>query len=110
MPKCHRGEVWWVDMGMVAKVRPALFLSVSIEEDERSIVCVVPHTTSIRGTRFESASSLRWLKPGAFDAQGISTYQTRRLRSRIGVLPPVQLEAVENRVRLWLQLPLSPDG
>jgi mRNA interferase MazF len=71
-----RGEVWLVDMGYTAKVRPALVLSVPIEDDERVLTTIVPHTTSVRGTRFETPSSVRWLKSGCFDAQGIGTYPT----------------------------------
>ena len=52
MTQPARGEVWLVDMGYVAKVRPALVLSVPVAEDERVLTTVVPHTTSVRGTRF----------------------------------------------------------
>lgn len=31
---------------------------------------VLPHTTSVRGTKLEVAVLLRFLKAGAFDAQG----------------------------------------
>ena len=100
-----RGEVWLVDMGYTAKVRPALVLSIPIEGDERAITTVIPHTTSVRGTRFEIASSVRWLKDGAFDAQGIGTYPTVKLTRKLGELPADQLAVVEQTVRLWLTLP-----
>lgn len=102
MVKPTRGEVWLVDMGYAAKVRPALVLSVWIEGDERVLTTVVPHTTSVRGTRFESTSDVRWLKAGAFDAQGISTYPTVKLIKRLGALPDEQFTAVERVVLLWL--------
>ena len=101
----RRGEVWLVDMGYAAKVRPALVLSVPVEGDERVITSVIPHTTSARGTRFEAASSVRWLKDGAFDAQGIGTYPTVKLIRKLGDLPAEQLAEVEQRVRLLLTLP-----
>ena len=44
----RRGEVWLVDMGYAAKTRPALVLSIPLEEDERALTTVVPHTTSQR--------------------------------------------------------------
>jgi mRNA interferase MazF len=100
-----RGEVWLVDMGYAAKVRPALVLSIPIEGDERVLTTVVPHTTSVRGTRFESASDVRWLKQGVFDAQGIGTYPTVKLIRKLGDLPADQLSGVEERVRLLLTLP-----
>ncbi len=100
----QRGEVWLVDMGLAAKIRPALVLSIPIVDDERSITTVVPHTTSVRGTRFESPSDVSWLKPGAFDAQGIGTYPTVKLLKKIGELPRDQLRNVEDAVRMLLEL------
>lgn len=99
-----RGDVWLVDMGYVAKVRPALVLSVPIEDDERVITTVVPHTTSVRGTRFEVQSNVPWLKPGAFDVQGIGTYPTVKLIQKLGDLPHEQLASIESCVRTLLGL------
>ncbi|MDA1232789.1 MAG: type II toxin-antitoxin system PemK/MazF family toxin [Planctomycetota bacterium] len=105
MAKPARGEVWLVDMGFAAKVRPALVLSIPIEDDERVLTTVVPHTTSVRGTRFETPSNVRWLKDGSFDAQGIATFPSVKLIRRLGVLHDDQRLLVEMRVRSWLALP-----
>jgi mRNA interferase MazF len=70
--------------------------------DDRAIVSVVPHTTSLRSTRFEATVSTRFLKPGAFDAQGIVTVPTVRLMRPLGTLSAEQLQAVEHAVCLWL--------
>lgn len=104
MARPKRGEVWLVDMGYAAKVRPAVVLSVPVLDDERVLVTTVPHTTSVRGTRFESASNVEWLLAGAFDAQGIGTYPTVKLIRKLGDLPSDQLSAVERCVRRWLAL------
>lgn len=104
MAKPTSGEVWLVDMGYVAKVRPALVLSVEIEGDERVITTVVPHTTSVRNTRFESAAKVSWLKEGVFDAQGVGTYPTIKLIKRLGLLPDEQFTSVESRLKQWLGL------
>jgi mRNA interferase MazF len=40
MPK--RGEVWLIDMGYAAKVRPALVLSGPVLDDERALTTVIP--------------------------------------------------------------------
>ena len=104
MAKPARGEVWLVDMGDVAKVRPAPVLSVPIQGDERVLTTVVPHTTSVRETRFEAHSRLSWLKEGSFDAQGIGTYPTVKLIRKLGDLPIDQLTAVETSLRLLLGL------
>ena len=50
-----RGELWLVDLGMAAKVRPALVVSVPADDADRALVTIVPHTTSLRGSRFEVA-------------------------------------------------------
>jgi mRNA interferase MazF len=70
--KPTRGDVWLVDLGMVAKVRPCLVLSVPADdENDRVLTNLVPHTTSTQSSRFEIRSDVRFLKPGAFDAQKI---------------------------------------
>jgi mRNA interferase MazF len=97
-----RGEVWLVDLGMAAKVRPCLVLSVAVEDADRSLVTLVPHTTSVRGSRFEVSVAARFLKPGAFDSQGLVTVPMVRLVRRVGALVPEQLAAVEDGVRRWL--------
>ena len=68
-----RGEVWLVDLGLAAKVRPCLVFSVPTGDTDRSVIALVPHTISIRGTRFETPTTVRYLKAGAFDAQGMVT-------------------------------------
>jgi mRNA interferase MazF len=99
-----RGEVWLVDLGLAAKVRPALVLSVPLGDDDRSLVTLVPHTTSVRGSRFEVPLQVRFLQPGAFDPQGIATVPPVRLVRRLGALSPEQLTQVEAGVRQWLGL------
>lgn len=91
-----------VDLGLAAKVRPCLVFSVPIEESDRSLVTLVPHTTAIRQSRFEIAVSIRFLRPGAFDAQGIVTVPTVRMMNRLGTLSTEQMRAVEKGVCLWL--------
>lgn len=91
-----------VDRGMTAKVRPCLVLSVPPGPADRVLFALVPHTTSTQGTAFEVAVSLRFLKPGAFDAQGLVTVPRPRLMRRLGLLGPTELAAVEAAVRSWL--------
>jgi Growth inhibitor len=98
----RRGELWLVDLGLAAKIRPCVVLSVPATEADRSLVTVVPHTTSLRGTRFEVAVSVPFLRTGAFDAQGIVTVPTVRLMRHLGTLKPEQLNAIVSGVCLWL--------
>ena len=64
----ERGEVWLVDLGMTAKVRPCLVLSIPVLDTERALATPVAHTTSERGTRFEVAIKVPFLRTGVFDA------------------------------------------
>jgi mRNA interferase MazF len=91
-----------VDLGLAAKIRPCVVLSVPLEEPDRSLVTVVPHTTALRQSRFEVAASPRFLHSGAFDAQGIVSVPTVRLMNRLGTLNAEQMRAVEKGVCLWL--------
>jgi hypothetical protein len=42
MPEPQRGEVWLVDLGLAAKVRPCLVLSVPVAEQDRALMAVAP--------------------------------------------------------------------
>ena len=104
-----RADVWLVDLGMVAKVRPCLVLSVPADDDnDRVLTTLVPHTTSTRDSRFEVRSNVRFLKPGAFDAQNIITIPTVKLIRRLGTLPGDQMAQVEGAVKLWLGFEPAP--
>ena len=96
-----------VDLGLAAKVRPCLVLSVPLEESDRSLVTLVPHTTTLRQSRFEISTSPKFLRPGAFDAQGIVTVPTVRLMNRLGTLSAEQMRAVETGVCLWLGINIA---
>ena len=61
MTSPRRGEVWLVDLGMAAKVRPAVIMSVPAADTDRALVTLVPHTTSPRRSRCESAVSVPFL-------------------------------------------------
>lgn len=100
-----RGEVWLVDLGMAAKVRPCLVLSVPIGDSDRALVTLIPHTTSTRGTVFETAVPTAFLKLGAFDAQGIVTVPVNRAIRLLGNLSQDAMQDVEVVVCRWLGLP-----
>jgi mRNA interferase MazF len=50
----RRGEVWLIDFGMAGKTRPALVVSGAFGDQDRALITVIPHTTSLRGSAFSS--------------------------------------------------------
>ena len=104
----RRGEVWLVDLGFVAKTRPALVVSVPALDTERALVLLVPHTTSTRGTRYEVASHERFLKAGAFDEQNLVTVPDAKLLRRLGRIPSNRFDEVMVAILQWLGVNASP--
>ena len=104
MKRPDRRDVWLVDLGMVAKVRPCLVVSIHADDGDRALSTLVPHTTSTRGTRFEVAPAVRFLKPGAFDVQNLITIPHAKLIRRLGVLSESQMLDVDLTLKVWLGL------
>jgi len=102
MSSPDRGEVWLVDLGYVAKVRPCLVISLPALEQDRALATLIPHTTSPRGSRFEVAIEVRFLRAGAFDVQNIITIPHAKLLRKLGDLTPEQLAEVEEVLLFWL--------
>jgi mRNA interferase MazF len=73
MSVVKRGEIWIVDFGMAAKVRPALLLTGAPADDELDLVTLLRHTTALRGNRWELKIPKPFLKPGAFHLQQVQT-------------------------------------
>lgn len=93
-----------VDLGLAAKVRPCLILSIPASDQDRALVTLVPHTTSSRGSRFEATVNVTFLHSGVFDAQSLVTIPHAKLVRKLGSLTREQLSAVELSVRKWLGL------
>lgn len=89
-----RGEIWLLDLGMAEKVRPALVVSAAYEDSDRALITVVPHTTSLRGSKFEVVVPVSFLQPGAFLVQNLATYPTVRAIRKLGVLRKEQFDLV----------------
>ncbi len=104
MANPKRGEVWLVDLGLTAKVRPCLVLSIPTKEEDRALVTVLTHTTSPRGSRFEVEIKVNFLRFGVFDAQNLVTIPHAKLIRKLGVLSESQLASVEKSLRTWLSL------
>lgn len=102
MTSPNRGEVWLVDLGYVAKVRPCLVVSIPALMEDRALATLIPHTTSPRGSRFEVEIKTRFLKSGAFDVQNLVTIPHAKLLRKLGELDAEQLSQVEAALLFWL--------
>ena len=94
MPALNPGEIWMVDFGMAAKVRPALLLTGRPADDELDLVTVLLHTTAMRGNRWELNIPKPFLKPGAFHLQQVQTVTTIKLERRLGALTDEEMNRV----------------
>jgi mRNA interferase MazF len=104
MANPNRGEIWLVDLGYAAKIRPCLVINVPANDEDRALATLVPHTTSLRGSRFEVGLKIRFLREGGFDAQSLVTIPHAKLIRNLGRLNDAQLNDVEEKIRFWLGL------
>ena len=96
-----RGEVWLVDLGYIAKVRPCLVVSIPALNQDRALATLVPHTTSLRGSRFEVQVKNKFLREGVFDVQNIITIPHAKLLRKLGSLTSEQMLEVKEVILLW---------
>jgi mRNA interferase MazF len=106
MPKAAPSEVWLVDLGMTAKVRPCLILSDFPADNELALIVVIPHTTSLRGNRWEYGCPKPFLHPGAFHLQQIQPVSLPRLERKLGVLTNDEFRSIGSQLVKVLNLPV----
>ncbi len=100
------GEVWFADLGIAGKSRPALVLAFPRESDARSLVIVAPLTSQIRHSRGEvDLGKPRWLpKPSAVNVQGLASFDRHKLSRRMGALTKPEMKRVKEALRDLLEL------
>jgi mRNA interferase MazF len=81
-----RGEVWLFDLGITAKVHPALVVRVAYGDADRALVAILPHTNALRDSQHEIAVGVGFLKSGAFLVQSVATYPVVRAIRKLGTL------------------------
>lgn len=98
----ERGEVWLADLGIAAKVRPVLVVSVPYGNKDYALLQVVPHTTQPRGAQFEIQISVNFLEAGAFNVQGMLAVPAAKFLRHLGALDRSQMAQVEAVVKRLL--------
>ena len=95
MPVAKPGEVWRVDLGMAAKVRPCLVLTPSPGPNALDVYTVVSHTTAGRGSQWEISIPKPFLDPqGVFDVQRVVTVAAVKLERKLGTLTDAEKNQV----------------
>jgi mRNA interferase MazF len=76
-------------------------------EHERTLCIIVPHTTSLLGTRFEVVIEHAALGKGAFDVQQTAAVPAIKFVRRLGTLNPAEMRKVETVLAQVLGLKLA---
>ncbi len=89
MTEFDRGDVVVVDLGMAAKTRPCVVVSVRQADCRRNMAVVVPLTTDVRGGECEVAfPKPRWLpEESVVNVLGIAGVDRARIVRRVAPFP-----------------------
>ena len=96
MTKFDRGDVVIVDLGMTAKTRPCVVVSVRQPDKGRNMSVVVPMTTEIRGGECEVAfPKPAWLnQESVVNVLGIAGVDNAKIIRRIAPFPKAAFSEV----------------
>ena len=102
------GEVYWVDLGLKAKVRPLLVVSRQDSQAVRALAVCVPLTTQVKGGKYEvPLPRVKFLpggEPGVANVQGIMAVEHFRFGKSAGEFIPDVLKNVRQALAYMLEL------
>ena len=106
MTSFSRGDVVIVDLGMVAKVRPCVVVSISNPDSQRNMSVVVPMTTEVRGGAFEIPfPKPAWLRQeSVVNLLGIAGVDNSKIERRIAAFPADKVLEIESGPKRLLGL------
>jgi len=100
------GEVYLVDLGMAAKVRPMLIVSRKDDDAPRALSISAPVTTAYRGSAYEvPLGKLPFLREASFvNVQGVQPVAHHELLRKLGRISATDLAAVRKALAWALEL------
>jgi len=106
MTSFSRGDVVIVDLGMAAKVRPCVVVSISQPDRQRNMAVVVPMTTEIRGGECEIPfPKPAWLRQeSVVNMLGIAGVDTAKIERRLAPFPADKMLEIESVLKRLLGL------
>ena len=106
MTNYNRGDVVIVDLGMAAKVRPCVVVSVSKPDIQRNMAVVVPMTTEIRGGECEvQFPKPAWLRQeSVVNVLGIAGVDNAKIERRLAAFPADKMSEIESVLKRMLGL------
>ena len=106
MTSFSRGDVVMVDLGMAAKVRPCVVVSIPNPDSQRNMSVVVPMTTEIRGGESEVPfPKPAWLRQeSVVNVLGIAGVDNAKIERRISAFPADKMLAIESVLKRLLGL------
>jgi len=101
MANYKRGDVVIVDLGMMAKVRPAVVVSIPRADRYRNMSVVVPMTTEMRGGECEiSFPKPPWLKHECVvNVLGVAGVDDAKIERRLSSFPANKMREIESALR-----------
>lgn len=104
------GEIWLVDLGLAAKMRPVVIVSRYDPNPPRALVIYVPLTTQNRGSPYEVAlPKLQFLqRDSVANVQGLGSVPSARLERKLGELPDEVMLKIKQAILFALDL--EPDA
>ncbi len=101
-PRC--GEVWWVDLGIAGKIRPAVVTSAPVSDSDFALLATIPHTTSDHPSQYAVRLQIPGLKNGFFNVQALAPVPLGKFVRKIATLTAEQMKPLDEAICRWLCL------
>ncbi len=98
-----RSEIWTIDLGIAAKLRPCLIISIPFKSSEYSLIAYVPITKQQRDSRFllPVPTTIKSVE-GFFNIQGLGAIDHHAFQKKLESVGPEIVIQIEGKIRLWL--------